>query len=279
MINEIIRSKDMYYLYNTELCEKIGNIKELITKYENTKSYLLANLEICKDYITKFTKVDFDNLKNLHTPIPQLYLGGNPLLKEYADKSYSLISLLVQTNIFLKKEKANLVLEESKVITEQVYKKTIESFNKKISREILKGYTFRVGNRISNIRIKRQTITERSKKRIDWKASLAFKKQLILRGETPYKVLEYDEMKRPIKDNGGVKWFVYHTPNVDGNGQIYDYIWYWEKQNCKILNVKIYKFRPTVNSNTVGGKYELGNANKLKQLQKENSEILKYFNG
>lgn len=268
----------MYYLYNTEITNRIGGIKELISKYETSKNYLLGNLEICKDYITKYTKVDFDNLKNLTTPIPQFYLGGSPLLKEYADKAFNLINILVQTNVFIKKEKANLEAEQKKLVTEQVYKKTIELFNKKISREILKGYTFRVGNRISNIRIKKQTITERSKKRIDWKASLEFKESLILRGETPYKVLEYDEMKRPIKDNGGVKWFVYHTPNVDGNGQIYDYIWYWEKQNCKILNVKIYKFRPTVNSNTVGGKYELGNANKLKQLQKENSELLKYFN-
>lgn len=271
MINEIIRVKEMYHLYNSEISENIKGSKEAINNLEQTKTYLLGNIESCKDFIKIYTKVDFNKIKDLYNPLPKFYFSSHPSLTEYSDRSYNLISLIIQTNILLNKEKNILRIEESKQIDFTAYKKIIEIFNKKISKEILKGYSFRMGNRLANIRIKKQILTENSKKRIDWKESKALRDDFISKGILPYKVMEYDSMKRPLVDNGGEKWFVYHNQPID-------YIWYWEKQNCKILNVKIFKFRPTVNSNTVGGKYELGNANKLKQLQKEDSEVLRYFN-
>lgn len=270
MISEIIKIKDMHYLYNSVLNQEIRRGLEQVKKLEATRNYLIGNIEICKPYLVQCTKVDFEGLKTLTQPIPEYYFLGASSLEDFANKSYSIASLLIQTNSLINKEKKEIEKNQSKIIDLKTYRIIIELFNKKISREILKGYTFRMGNQLSNIRIRKRIFTEKSRKRIDWEKSNIFKKELILEGKLPFKVIEYDEMKRPITNNGGIKWHIYYTGD--------DYLWYWEKQNCKVLNERIYRFRPTVNSNTMGGKYELGNGNKLKKLQRENSEYLKYFN-
>lgn len=268
--NETIRVKDMYNYYDTKVSNSITAYKLSLEKLYASKTYFLGNLELCKEYIQHFTSIDYNGIAKLKNTIPNQYYNNNPIFKDLADKSKNLISFIVEINKRIEKEEKLLKEEELKKTTAKVYKRTIEVFNKNIANEILKGYTFQLSHRLANIRIKKHVRTEKSRKRIDWDASNKLKKSIIEQGLTPFKVTEYDSMKRPTADNGGVKWHVYHE-------SLYSYTWHWNKILCKVFNSRMYRFRPTVNSNTGEGKYSLGNANRLQKLVKEDSELLKNY--
>lgn len=267
---EIVRVKDMYNYYCKDINSSIFALEKDINSFTKTKEYILGNLELCKDYIDKFTKISFEKIKDLDKQIPDHYFGTSIIFASYAEKAKYFVSLIAEINKKLNKSIKDLKAYKCKLLDWKTFKNCLELINKKISNEILKGYSFNFGSGISKIRIKKHFTTEKSKKRIDWKASLKLKEELIAQGKLPFQVTEYDSSKRPITDNGGEKWFIYHSHAVT-------YSWHWEKYLCKILNKRLYSFRPTVNSNTKGGKYELGNANKLHLLVKEESEQLKFI--
>lgn len=268
--NETIRVKDMYNYYDTKIINNISAYKLSLENLNSSKDYFLANLELCKEYIQKFTSIDWNGISKLKNTIPNQYYNNNPIFKDLADKTKTLISFIVEINKRIEKEEKLLEKELSKKTTSKTYKRTIEVFNKAIANEILKGYTFQLSHRLANIRIKKHIRTEKSRKRIDWDASNKLKKSILEQGLVPFKVTEYDSMKRPVTDNGGVKWHVYHE-------SLYSFTWHWNKKLCKVFNSRMYRFRPTVNSNTKEGKYNLGNANRLQQLVKEDSELLKNY--
>lgn len=271
MINsDTITIKDMYNLYNRNIIDSISMYEEDLKNLKKSKDYFLGNLELCENYIKIYTQINYDEIINLKNTIPYNYYNNLPIFEKETEKTKNLIFFIVETNKKIEKCELLLKKELTKKIDYKSYKKTIELFNKKISFEILKGYELNMGHGLSRIRIKKHIRNEKSKKRIDWDASNRFKKDLLAKGLLPYKVLTYDENKKPIENNGGVMWFVYHE-------QENSYSWYWRKALSRVTNNSIYKFRPTVNSNTKEGKYELGNANKLQKLVKENSEILKNY--
>jgi len=216
--------------------------KESIANLNASKAYFLGNLETCKEYIQKFTKIDWNNISKLTTTIPNQYYNTNPIFSDLYEKTKNLIFFISETNKKIEKEEKLLKEELLKQTTAKVYKRTIEVFNKAIANEILKGYTFQLSHRLANIRIKKHLRTEKSKKRIDWAASNKLKQSIIEQGLIPFKVMEYDSMKRPIADNGGVKWFVYHEAE-------HSYTWYWQKELCKVYNSRLYRFRPSVFGN------------------------------
>jgi hypothetical protein len=122
-----------------------------------------------------------------------------------------------------------------------LFKETISRFNKKMSDEILKGYTFNPGFRLGRIRIKKVRRTFKATPPIDWAES------------------------KKLKAQGVEKYLVYFTDP-------YWYRWYWEKKKCVIKNKTVYSFQPTVSNSRKDG-----NRNKLvKILQSDPLAALRY---
>lgn len=262
---------EMFDEYKKSNIESRKALNGEILGYKNTQNYLLEKLVPYKHYIDNFTNIEYESIAKLSKPIPYKNIqsitgiGGLDL-----DTLRRTVNGIVEINSELNKSETSLAKFEKCDISKDIFKEVIYRFNTKVSDEILyKGYTFRPGFGLSSTRIKKIKTDLRIRKRINWDESLKYKAQLIAEGKLPFKVLEWDSERRPIKDNGGEKWFVY----FEGD---FDYLWNWNKKKANALNTPYYKFRPTIYNNTKkGGK--LGNINKLKQLVKIDSELLKNY--
>lgn len=111
-----------------------------------------------------------------------------------------------------------------------LFKETISRFNKKMSDEILKGYTFNPKFHLGKIRIKKVRRSFKNTPPIDWAES------------------------RKLQKQGVEKYLVYFTDP-------YWYRWYWEKKKCTVKNKTVYSFQPTVSNSRKDG-----NRNKLVKI-------------
>jgi len=134
-------------------------------------------------------------------------------------------------------------VSEDSTIDANMFRAICSEFNMEIIDYILEGYSFNMGNQLSNISIKR-VIRDNAKPTIDWGESNKYKNELLSQGKKLYN-----------KDTGeGIKWYIYYT---DKNYLRY----FWNKGKCKVPNKSVYKFIPTRGLK--------GNKEKLSLLLKE----------
>lgn len=266
-----IGTGEIYNEFNSTMYEsKIALISD-IESLEKSKEYLLDKLVPFRHYIYNFTNIDYDEIRNLSSPIPdrsiKIFTSSIGL---NLDSLKNTISTIVEVNKTLNKHNKELNLINDSEMDKELFKEIIYRFNTKISDEIIyKGYIFRPGFGIGNTRIKKVKTDTRIKKRINWDESNKLKKEIIAKGGIPFKVIERDELGKAISNNGGEMWFVYFNT-------MFDYLWHWGKKTANAINIPYYKFRPTKYNNiSKGGK--LGNVNKLKQLVTANSPLLDNF--
>lgn len=262
-----IGMQEMFNLHINDIETSFSALKESKESYLKTKKYLLEAIEPCKYYIENLTKVDYSKIHEASRIIPEAYYPIIVGFEDYRSKSMRFVNAIIEVNRRLDKTISDLNKIEKYRIDYLTYQKIVGSFNEQIGEAILNGYVFQMGLWLSHHRIKKHVKKATTSLKIDWFESKKKKEELIAQGKTPYKVLEYDNKKRPIRNNGGEKWFVYFNNPID-------YTFYWAKRFCKITNHGIYQFKPTINSNNKG---KPGLINKLKRMVKEDSYILKYF--
>ncbi len=266
-----IDTTQMYRDYNETISFGNSSLTEENLNLNRSKEYLLNKLSNFEHYIKNFTNIDYKKISELNKPIDSRAIRtfSNPIGLDI-DVLKRSINGVIEINRTINTNTNILNKSNSLNISETIFKEILYKFNNKVSNEIItKGYSFRPGFALSEFRIKKILTDRRIKKRINWGESNKLKAEIIARGEIPFKVLTKDEFKRPVTDNGGVKWFVYFNTLVD-------YLWHWNKKQVRVTNSAYYRFRPTIYNNTSkGGK--LGNVNKLKNLVMEDSELLKNF--
>jgi hypothetical protein len=146
---------------------------------------------------------------------------------------------------------------EEKIIDSKQFKEIITIYNKKSSDEIIQGGILHLSNRLGYVQIRKIIPTKKSTSRIDWKASMDYKQELIDQGKTPKNKLNPD----------GSNWLIYRN-------QSYYLRWSWIKRYnraCTVKNNRVYTFVPTASSSGANGKEKiLGNKTKLVKAQLEN---------
>lgn len=260
--------KEIYKNYDRELKERKLSLTTERTNYLKTKNYLLESLKEFKYYIKTFTNIEYDSIGQLNKCISEKHLSRMSELPDAkVDGIRRAINVIVEINRCLNKLEEDLIEVNECIIGEELFRDIICTFNNNISDEIVyHGYTFKLGLGLGIIKIKRVLCNTRTKKRINWGESNKCKKELILQGKTPFKVLERDGNRKPVRDNGGEHWMIFWNDD-------HDYIWHWSKNRNIVHNSAYYKFSPTLYNNTSkGGK--LGNINKLAELKRTNSPLL-----
>ena len=263
--------KDIFNNYNNEAKYLKQELLYDKSNYENSKKYLISKLDEYEYYINNFTNINLKHIDKLDRLISEKSLfhivniqGINVMTIRRT------INMIVQINKNLNKINLNLKELEANKIDESVFRDIINTFNSKISDEILKGYVFKLGGGLGVVRIKKVLCDTRVKKRINWNESNKKRKELLDNNILPFQVIERDENKKAIKDNGGEDWFVYF------NGA-FDYLWHWSKNYNLVPNSAYYKFRPTIYNNETSKGTVLGNVNKLAQIKSSNSELVKNY--
>jgi hypothetical protein len=112
-------------------------------------------------------------------------------------------------------------------IDEHIFREICEAFNIDVINQLLEGKTFKMGNNLSSLSIRRAERDPRSP-RIDWGESNKYKKELLLKGKKLY----------DSKTGKGEKWYIYYTDKFYCR-------YYWNKGKCRITNKSVYKFTPT----------------------------------
>lgn len=143
------------------------------------------------------------------------------------------------------------------IINSQQFKNILITYNKKASEDIIQGHNLNLGNRLGYVQIRKIIPEKRSVGRIDWKASMDYKKELEAEGH----------VTKNKEAPDGKNWLVYRQ-------QSYYLRWAWVKRYnraCTVKNNRVYAFVPTASSSSTGnhGKI-LGNKTKLVQAQLEN---------
>lgn len=266
-----IGTKEMFKDFNGNITVTTDILKKDIQAYNDSKTYMLGKLNPFEHYIRNFTNIKYDEIPTLDRMIYDRQIVTKVSIAGIdTDSLKRSINAVVDINKNINKLQEELDENLACKIEYKTFKSVLDKFNKKVSDEIIyKGYVFIPGFKLSVFRIKKINCLNRKKKRINWAESNKLKKDIIANGGLPYQVTERAEDKSILKDNGGIKWYVYFN-------NMFDYIWYWGKKSSNAPNVAYYKFRPTIYNNTKKGGV-LGNVNKLKQLVTSDSELLKNF--
>ncbi|HNQ21194.1 MAG TPA: hypothetical protein PKI46_09055 [Bacteroidales bacterium] len=261
---------EIYHNYATALNQEKAYLTEQKNDYEKTKSYILEKISNYEHYIRNFTNIEYNAISSLDRCISERSLIK---LAEIAEVNIDIrrnINVIVYINKNLTKINEDLDKVNKNIINATIHKNILCYFNNSISDVILsKGYTYKPGSQLGVIKIKKVLCDKRVKRNIDWNESNKRRKELEAEGKIPYKVTERDENRKIVSDNGGVPWFVYFTGD-------FDYLWHWSKNHNRVFNSSYYRFRPTMyNNQEKGGR--LGNINKLAELKRTNSPLLKNF--
>jgi chaperonin cofactor prefoldin len=265
-----INTSEMFIKYIQKIKEETNNLKKEKENLINSKNYLLNNLSEYKDFLNNFSTIKYDELEYLtHSYLTRSILQkryeNNNDLTEIENKVKRQINMLIG----IKREsiKIDERLDELKkqLISSSDFINILSTFNLTIVDEILKGYVFNLGYGLSYIRIKRKDVSTRKHKKVDWGESNKKKKEILAENKLPYEVLERNEEGKILIDNGGEHWLIYHTKQIE-------FLWHWAKGRFPIANKFFYKFKPTY-----CGAGQNGCVQKLRQLEKENSNNLKYY--
>lgn len=150
----------------------------------------------------------------------------------------------------LKKLNNDMVVFMDTIFNEKIFKLVLRTFNQMaVDKMIKEGFIWRIGHRLSHIRIKKKTITARTAKngeikpRINWGESNKLKKALIAKGKLPLKA-KYDKNNKRIGDNGGEPWLIYITDD-------YNTWWYWDRYRSTVKNKSVYQFKPAKGPNGI----------------------------
>lgn len=262
---------DTFNKYNTGLKERKAELTADKESYEKTKAYLLEKLEDCHHYIRYFTNIDYKGIKDADRCISERSVSRLVDLQGVSvDSIRRAINVIVQINRNLAKINEELKEINEYIVDEEMYREIVGSFNNQVSDAIVfEGYSFKLGLGLGVLKIKRVLCDTRIKKRVNWGDSNKKKQEILLRGGTPFKVVERDENGVPTKDNGGEHWMIYWNNR-------YDYLWHWSKNRNIVFNSAYYRFDPTrYNNISKGG--GLGSVNKLAQLKGTDSPLLANF--
>ena len=251
----MITTKIMHNEYSGEI-EK--EIKTLLTKKSELSSglkYLKECLFKGKMYIDSATNIRYSNIDNIKSE-QQVYAFKFKFDKilncPSLDKQSCIDYLLsyIKTKREIRSIERRLKFLNKDKISYKLYSFIIKSFNKKIVKAIIKGYEFSFGFGLSNTRVRKK---KRTKAAINWLESNIEKQRLIDNGKIPFKVTKRDEQGRPLENNGGVKWYIYHISD-------WTYWYYWRKEKCIVANSLLYSFVPTGNNHKGTGVLQQLNA-------------------
>ncbi len=144
------------------------------------------------------------------------------------------------------------VTEERGTLSKNDFKNICQDFNIHIMNHIIyEAGRLDMGNNLSTLEIIRLD-RDYKKKRVDWKESNEYKKELLAKGEKLY----------DNETGEGTKWLIYKVDPVYCR-------FYWKRGACKVKNRLIYKLVMTRGEN--------GNKTKLKNHLYENDiNYLKY---
>lgn len=269
-----INTSDIYKRYSSKIELELSSLRQEKANLENSKEYVLKNLETYKDFIESFCTIRLDEIDK----VTLSYFNRTILQKKYEDhySKENLIELetkvkrLVNAFVAIKKRLSEIDYRTLELknfsVDSSVFNNVIGSFNKNIIDEILRGYSFNFGYSISYIKILGVDVSKRKKKKVDWGNSNKNKKEIISRGGIPYEVLERDKEGKILLDNSGEHWMVYHNKSIE-------YLWHWAKGRAPFQNKYFYKFKPTY-----CGAANNGSVQKLRKIERETPENLRYFN-
>ena len=238
--DRIITTKDMWSDYIDNLLEELEVLKNDYNSFNNSRKYLLTNLDKYIELFGTRCNITLDNMKILANPntIIKINYDISPILaaklninKQTIDK---VLEPLVLVNQQIKLIKNRITQIEKNNISFEEYEFIIKKFNTKLTEKIIQGYIFKTCFGVQLQIIKRK----RLKANIDWNESNKIKKQLLL---------ENKEVYNKETNPNGVKWFSFHTSD-------YVYYWYWKKNDCVLKNQVLYSFLPVRGSknNVVG---------------------------
>lgn len=209
--------------------------KEVISKIKKYKARLISHFKIQVSELEEI--VNFDEPKE-------------GIIKVKDDKILNtLLNKLCFINCSLNEKYKIREKCEDYLISIEIYKYVIKTFNKRIVEKILEGYKFNLGANLGFIAIKRLK-RNHNRLSINWGASKKLKKEIIERGGIPYN-------KETAPD--GEKWFVYYTDD-------YKHLWFWKRSWCTVKNKSFYAFRPTTGKS--------GNIKKLVKYIKDNPFVV-----
>lgn len=246
------------------------NLEEIF-QLNKSKDYLFNSIEPYKDYLLNFTNIDIESIKTITRQIPEKAI----IIRVFQlGLDLNILVFKINSIITINKNIENLEKKNEKLkslfIKKNIFKCIINKFNIKISDRIIeKGYSYFLGFGLSKIRIKKIKCDTRKKKRINWFESNKTRKEIEARGGIPYAVTERDYLKHKLADNGGEEWFTYFTAP-------FDFLWFWNKRYCTVINSEYYKFKPTCYNNITKGGI-LGNVNRLKKLVLNDNELIKNY--
>lgn len=265
-----INTSEIFVKYNKKIKIEINSLKEEKNNLISSKEYILNNLVEYKEFLNTYSTTSFEQLQNL----TNAYYSRSLLKKRYEGiENLTQIENKVkrQVNVIIEIKRQTLKIEErlqelqNQIISSSDFISILSTFNLSVVSEILKGYVFNIGYGLSHIRIKRKDVSTRKHKKIDWGESNKKKKEILNNNKLPYEVLERTEDGKISIDNKGEHWLIYHTKQIE-------FLWHWAKGEYPIQNKFFYKFKPTY-----CGANQNGCVQKLRQIEKQNSDNLKYF--
>ena len=269
-----INTSDIYIKYVSKLNLECISLKKEKADLESSKEYILKNLENYRDFIESFCTIKLDEIDK----VTLSYFNRTILQKKYEDhySKDNLLDLELKTkrlvNAFVAVKKRLTEINERLIeikklsVESSEFINILRSFNKSVIDEILRGYSFNLGYSLSYIKIVARDVSKRKKKKVDWGTSNKNKKEILLNGGVAYEVLERDEEGKILTDNGGEHWIAYHNKTIE-------YLWHWAKGRAPFPNKYFYKFKPTY-----CGAANNGSVQKLRKIERENPENLRYFN-
>lgn len=256
-----IGTKQMFKDYTDNICTEINILTDKISRLQKTRDYLITNFSSYREYIERFSNLDYENVINLINIISTSKLKFIRIGQSI--EAEGMIVRLINSFIIPVNKDIKVSIDElnnlrTNLVDEKTHTAILNLFNSGISDEILTGYVFPMGHGMSYIRIRRVD-NQKRRKRIDWGTSNKIKTQIISKGGTPLK-----------GDNNGIPWLVHISKEID-------FFWYWRKANCVVPNKSYFKFKPTMYDNITSKGRVLGNINKLRLLENSKSKSLKYF--
>lgn len=243
-----VNTKTYWKAFNSETKSKIDEVNSKLQQLEPNKTVILRIIDNDSArllYYFNYTILDIkDNFTLKITPL-ESSKKFSIVPKGCLSKSQIEFELQKLKQVNKRLEELNNIKSNLKknLVSYSTYKFVLKTFNLELVDRIIKGYEFNAGYGISTIRIQKKE-RDLTKDVINWNASLQIKKNILSKGETPYKVLQRDKTGLITKDNGGVPYFVYMNDD-------YSYWWHWNKKTSNIPNQLVYSFTPIRGENCI----------------------------
>ncbi len=227
----MIGTKELFEFYKEEQKKETLKINKDLQNLETQRQDCIRNIEKYSTLVDRFwnfkCKEHYKDTTEIVFPEPEDVSVAfvNYQIDEVKKHFLVLVNLNNQVE-----EKFQLKAKKTGITSYKTYAKILDEFNKRLVDELIKGYHLNLTT-FGKVGIQKK---KRKGMNIDWNESNKRKAQLIAEGKTPYKILGYDENKKPIS-NGGEEYRSYHT------GQ-YHYWLAWNRTGSVLKDYEKYPF-------------------------------------